>query len=78
VAGLAPGVRGGVTCQGRGLEYPHQNDRPVLAAGPGWASAKWDRSHRVRGYDRGWKGLDGYAGDPAGGGGPAAGGRGKR
>jgi hypothetical protein len=62
LAWLTPVVTGGVTCKGCGLEYPHQNDRPLLAACPCCASREWDWTHLVRDYDRAWKALDGYAG----------------
>jgi hypothetical protein len=65
LAWLASGVTGGLTCKGCGLEYPHKNYRPVLAACPGCASPEWDWSHLVRDYDRAWKGLDGYSGGRA-------------
>jgi hypothetical protein len=62
VAWSSPGVSGGVVCQSCGLEYPHQNYRPLLAACPGCASRAWDWAHLVRDYDRAWKELDGYVG----------------
>jgi hypothetical protein len=62
VAWSSPGVSGGVVCQSCGLEYPHQNYRPLLPACPGCASREWDWAHLVRDYDRAWKGLDGYVG----------------
>jgi hypothetical protein len=62
VAWSSPGVSGGVVCQCCGVEYPHQNDRPSLAACPGCASREWDWAHLVEGYDRAWKELDGYVG----------------
>ena len=65
LAWLTPGVTGGVTCKDCGLEYPHVNYRPLLAACPGCASPEWDWAHLVRDYDRAWKALDGYAGAPA-------------
>jgi hypothetical protein len=64
LAWLVPGVSGGLTCRNCGLEYPHQNHRPLLAACPGCASVEWDWTHLVRDYDSAWKSLDGYAGDP--------------
>ena len=65
LAWLTPVVTGGVTCKGCGLEYPHQDHRPLLAVCPaGCASPEWDWSHLVRDYDRAWKSLAGYAGDP--------------
>ena len=64
LAWLTPGVTGGVTCKGCGVEYPHLNHRPLLAACPACASPEWDWSHLVRDYDRAWKSLAGYAGDP--------------
>jgi hypothetical protein len=70
---LSPGGNGGVTCKACGLEYPHQNYRPLLAACPGCASREWDWAHLVRDYDRAWKGLDGYAGDPPDAGGASGG-----
>ena len=66
LAWLTPAVTGGVTCKGCGLEYPHQNHRPLLAACPACASPEWDWTHLVRDYDRTWKGLDGHAGKQEG------------
>jgi hypothetical protein len=77
LAWVAPGVHGGVTCRECGVGWPHQNYHPTLAACPGCGSPKWDWSHLVKGSDRAWKGLDGYAGDPPGGS-PASCGRGQR
>jgi hypothetical protein len=77
LAWLAPGVHGGVTCMACGVGWPHRNYQPVLAACPGCGSSKWDWSHLVKGFDRAWKALDGFAGDPPDGG-PGTGGRGRR
>jgi len=62
VAWSSPGVSGGVVCKSCGVEYPHQNYRPVLAACPGCASREWDWAHLVERYHRAWKELDGYVG----------------
>jgi hypothetical protein len=62
VAWSSPGMSGGVVCQSCGVEYPHQNYRPVLAACPGCASREWDWAHLVGDCDRAWKVLDGYVG----------------
>jgi hypothetical protein len=62
VAWSSPGASGGMVCQRCGVEYPHQNNRPVLAACLGCASREWDWAHLVEGYDRPWKELDGYVG----------------
>jgi hypothetical protein len=78
LAWLQPGIHGGVSCRECGAEWPHDNNyHPVLAACPGCGSPKWDWSHLVRGFDRAWKGLDGYAGEPPDGG-RASSGRGPR
>jgi hypothetical protein len=78
LAWLAPGVHGGVTCRECGVGWPHQNYHPVLAACPGCGSPGWDWSHLVLGFDRAWKALDGYAGDPPVAGSRASGGGGRR
>ena len=62
LAWLAPGVTGGVTRKDCGLEYPHMNHHPLLAACPGCASPEWDWTHLVRDYDRAWMALGGCAG----------------
>jgi hypothetical protein len=78
LAWLQPGIHGGVSCRECGVGWPHQHYHPVLAACPGCGSPTWDWSHLVEGFDRAWKGSEGYAGAPPGGGGPGSGGRGQR
>jgi hypothetical protein len=62
VAWSSPEVSGGVVCQSCGVEFPHHDYGPVLAAGPGCTSRERDWAHLVEGYDRACKELDGYVG----------------